>query len=108
LPHLIDDAAIDLFENTVKDKLENLSQNEFITSKKKNFDTIAESRLDLSKISQRYFNSIVESNYKSFDNFVNMEKYSRSILKEDLISFFKNVFLENNLKFTVYVSDIII
>ena len=76
---------------------------DFNSAKRKNFDIIADSRLDLSKSSKKNFNSIVENTY-NFPNFNIMDKYSRSILKEDVISFFKQIFIDReNLKFTVYV-----
>jgi hypothetical protein len=76
---------------------------EFNSAKRKNFDTIAVTRLDLSKISKRYFDSITEENFK-FDNFNIIENFSKGIKKLDIIKFFENHFIEKeNLKFTLYM-----
>ena len=68
-----------------------------------NFDVISESRLDLSKIAKRHFTSIIEKEY-NFEDFNIINKYSKSILKQDLQKFYRNTFLEKeNLKFTIYM-----
>ena len=76
---------------------------EFNSAKRKNFDTIASIRLDLSKISKRYFDAITEENFK-FDNFNIIENYSRGITKPDIMRFFEENFIDKeSLKFTVYM-----
>jgi secreted Zn-dependent insulinase-like peptidase len=99
----MDDATIELLQTTIKSQLEKMSDKEFNLSKRKNFDTIAYSRYDLSKKSFRFFDSIIENNY-DFPNFRKIELYSKIISKKDIINFFQDKFLsKNNLKFTVYV-----
>jgi hypothetical protein len=92
-----------LLEETIKKKLENLSNSDFRSAKRKTFDTISHTRLDLSKTSYRHFAPIYENTYK-FYNFEIVDKYSRSLLKSDIIKFFKENFLDTDaLKFTLYV-----
>ncbi len=82
---------------------ENLTQHDFIISKKKNMDTLALSRFDINKLSEKYFRKIVDNNY-NFHNFFKMEMFSKSITKEDFISFYNDVFTsKENLHLTVYV-----
>lgn len=84
-----------------------MSDSDFLLSKKKNFDTISSARLDLSKISNRNFNTIIDNKY-NFYNLFNMENFSKSITKEDIKKFFEITFNSKNaLKFTVYVIKIL-
>jgi len=101
----MDDAAIELLQETIKKKLEGLSNYEFNSAKRKTFDIIANTRLDLFKTSQRYFTSISENTYK-FYNFDMVDKFSMSIVKDDLKNFFIENFVdEDALKFTSYVNS---
>lgn len=80
-----------------------MSNGEFNTAKVKNFDTIANSRLDLTKTTARAFTPILENTYL-FHNFDQMDKYSRSVQKIDILNFFKDKFLgDSGLRFTIYV-----
>jgi hypothetical protein len=98
------DDAIDEVLKMIRNKLSNITYNQFQLSKKKNFDTIASSRFDLNKISNRYLNTIKGNKY-NFYNLLNMENYSNSISKESFIKFFKKVFdSDNSLIMTVYVN----
>ena len=101
-PNVIDKAAIELIES-LQNKFEQMSQQDFILAKKKNFDSIASARYDLSTISEKYFTKIVEQNYRFF-NYLKMENYSKSIRKEDLLKFYNDNFIDPNLKLTVYVN----
>ena len=84
---------------------EKITNNEFIIAKKKNMDTIALSRLDINKLSDKYFRKIVDNNY-NFHNFFKMEMFSKSITKDDFISFYNDVFTtKENLHLTVYVNN---
>jgi secreted Zn-dependent insulinase-like peptidase len=99
----MDDATIELLEDTIHKQLKDLSKIDFNSAKRKNFDTIAQERFDLAKLSKRYFSTIMDNSYK-FTNFKIMDLYSRSITKDDIVSFFEDNFLSNdNLRFTVYV-----
>jgi secreted Zn-dependent insulinase-like peptidase len=102
----MDDAAVELLEDTILKKLKDLNKADFNSAKRKNFDTIAQERFDLSKVSKRYFTTIMDNSYK-FTNFHIMDKYSRSITKDDIVTFFEDNFVSNdNLKFTVYVRNL--
>ena len=81
------------------------TKEEIIIAKKKNMDTIALSRLDINKLSDKYFRKIVDNNY-NFHNFFKMEMFSKSITKDDFISFYNDVFTtKENLHLTVYVNN---
>jgi secreted Zn-dependent insulinase-like peptidase len=100
---VIDEATSELLHKDIKNKLETMTNSEFNSAKRKNFDTLSFSRLDLSKISKRYFDAITEENFK-FDNFNIIEKFSKGIKKIDILKFFDNHFIEKeNLKFTIYM-----
>jgi secreted Zn-dependent insulinase-like peptidase len=105
---VIDEATVDLLENTILNKLQNMNKPDFNSAKRKNFDTIADARYDLSKASKRYFTQIMDNTYK-FTNYQIMEKYSNSITKEDMVNFFEENFIHReNLRFTVYVRKLIV
>ena len=92
-----------MLNNIIEKQLDKLATAEFDSAKSKSFDVIAETRLDLSKASIKNFNAIMENTYH-FPNYNIMNKYSKSITKEDLLNFFNYEFLGNEgLKFTVYV-----
>jgi secreted Zn-dependent insulinase-like peptidase len=101
LPNVIDKAAIELVDS-LQQKLDALTAHEFTLAKKKSFDSIASTRYELSTLSDKYFNKIIEKDYRFF-NYLKMENYSKSLRKEDLIKFYNDVFIEPNLKLTVYV-----
>jgi hypothetical protein len=103
LPHVMDDAAIDLVES-LEHKLGSITEQEFVMAKKKSFDSILNSRFDLSSLSDKYFTKIIEQDYKFF-NFIKMDNYSKSLRREDLVKFYNDVFIEQNLKMTVYVKE---
>ncbi len=102
LPNVIDDAAIDLIDNLIKEKIENLSDIEFKEAKTRNLETLSNQRLILHTVSQRYFDPIIDNNY-DFPGFKKMDKYSASIRKENLEQFYDENFKSRNLVFTVYV-----
>lgn len=102
LPNVIDDAAIDLVDNLIKEKLEKLSDIEFKEAKMRNLETLSSQKLILESVSQRCFNPIIE-NYYDFPNFKKMENYSGSISKENIEQFYDENFKSSNVIFTVYV-----
>jgi hypothetical protein len=79
-----------------------MSQQDFVIAKKKSFDSISSIRYELTSLSDKYFYKIIEKDYKFF-NFIKMENYSKSITLEDLVKFYNDVFIDPNLKMTVYV-----
>ena len=96
------DNAVEEILNMIHKKIDSLQTNEFNLSKKKNIDSITSERLNLNKLTSRNFNVIVEDKY-NFYNFMNMEKFSRSINLEDLKVFFSKKFIKEDLSLTIYV-----
>ena len=96
------DNAVEDILNTINKKINSIQTNEFNLSKRKNFDSISSERLNLNKLTLRNFNIIVEDKY-NFYNFLNMEKFSKSIKLDDLKSFFSKKFKKEDLSLTIYV-----
>jgi secreted Zn-dependent insulinase-like peptidase len=98
----MDEAANDLI-HTLDDKIfDKMTTRDFMLAKKKTLDTITATRLDLQKQSERHFRKILDNNY-NFQNFLKMEKYSKSITFEDFIRFYDDVFINHSLKMTIWV-----
>jgi secreted Zn-dependent insulinase-like peptidase len=98
----MDEAIVELLDK-FKEKIEEMNKDEFENAKQRTFDILAFDRFDLEKMASIHFHSITKNIY-DFKNFSKIEKYSHSLNKDDIKSFFERIFINrNNLKFTVYV-----
>jgi len=107
LPLVIDDAAIELVNNLIKKKIENLDEDDFMEVKRRNIETLNSNRLLLQSVSKRYFNSILENNL-NFPTYKKMEKFSSEITKKDLSFFYEDNLKNRKFVFTEYVKDFFI
>lgn len=98
----MDEAANEVISN-LEHKFEEMTMRDFILAKKKTMDTITANRLDLQKQADRHFRKILDNNY-NFQNYYKLEKFSKSITKEDFIKFYSDNFIANDsLKMTIWV-----
>lgn len=102
LPHIIDNATEEVLK-IIRSKINKLGDTTFKLIKRENFDMIASARLNLLRLSNRYFN-VIASGQTSFYNFFDMENFSKGIRYEDLKRFFEKKFNRiTSTAVTVYV-----
>jgi len=106
-PDVIDKAALNLLIK-IKEKLESMSNTDFIALKSRVFEFLFVDSFKLSNLGNTYFSKIVDETY-DFINYKRIQLYLDSIKLVDIINMFNEKFLLNdNIKITVYVRIILL